>query len=171
MALQRTKDRAPPPEVGRETKTTRLPPWQSCDTRAERKPCKQHIKDEEYEGNTPTTLCSPYIPSLSPPPSKTPPQSPNTPYSLMNLNLSPHTDFGERGLAMSPQATHTPLPPIQLTGTQPPTPLAVRATLPLQFLVLKLRSQTIHARDRILREASGGVGKILRTPVGCPSST
>ena len=52
----------------------------------------------------------------------------------------------------------------------------VRATLPLQFLVLKLRSsgsRTIHARDNPHKgwDASGGVAKILRTPVGCPSST
>ena len=52
--------------------------------------------------------------------------------------------------------------------------VSVRATLPLQFLVLKSQSsqsQTIHTRDRKLWEALLGVTKILRTPVGCPSST
>ena len=50
----------------------------------------------------------------------------------------------------------------------------VRATLPLQFLVLKSRLsglRTIHTRDRILWEASLGVVKILHTLVGGPSST
>ena len=41
----------------------------------------------------------------------------------MNSTLSPRADFSERGPAMSPRAAHPPLPSIQMTGTQPLSPL------------------------------------------------